>query len=130
MQYLSRSISVLVPETSPFVLDRFSDHGSTEERNNLLLIDNHTNDNHALSISMARRCFPLTYFHWLHIEKSKVFDELLRRQVSPVWNSSSVMDAEDRGDLPDPHMQPTPETSDSDCECEDGDNIVVGEMSP
>jgi hypothetical protein len=61
----------------------------------LLLLDEHNNVNHVLYCSwLANPDFDL--LHWLHIEKSKIFDELNRSQ----WESDEHIPSED-SDSPD-----------------------------
>ena len=64
----------------------------------LLLVDDHSNDNHILYCSwLANPDFDL--LHWLHIEKSKIFDELDRLQ----WESDEYIPSE-APDYPDADM--------------------------
>ena len=64
------------PESDPYALDRFSfaEYGGIDT---YLLSDGHNGDGHVLYYSdLADPYFDL--LHWLHAEKSKIFDELIR----------------------------------------------------
>jgi len=64
------------PDSDTFAVGRFSlsEYGGTDT---YLLADEHNGDSHVLYYSdLADPNFDL--LHWLHIEKSKIFDELIR----------------------------------------------------
>ena len=82
------------PDSDPFAVDRFSlsEYGGTDTH---LLADEHNGDSHVLYYSnLADRDFDL--LHWLHIEKSKIFDELIRARRPGLISGYST----DSGDDP------------------------------
>jgi hypothetical protein len=91
-------------------------------KDNFLLINN---DNHIFQYQwLEDASFDL--LHWLHMEKSEVFDELLKQQASSARNSNIIVDAEDTGDDPDLVCTDS-EYSDTNSGCGDetDSNVVV-----
>src|SRR6202042_877292 len=114
------------PMTSPYAADRFRiiEYGGDDT---LLLLDDHNNDNHVLYHSwLARPGFYI--LAWLYAEKSKILDELDRRQL-PILDEESSSDDSDLSDdeVPANNTDDFDFCNSDDSDCSSPSNLLLGQ---